>query len=223
MSEPTRPHRERERVKSLIDPATTAAVTMELQVGVVGRGSLVPALVEQVERAGTIAAAARVCRSARSVGARVVHCTAEHRADGAGATQNCRIFALGEKLRREGGTLPTEIGTAGAALVPDLGPEPSDVVVARMHGMTPFVSTSLDQMLRNMGIRTIVAMGVSVNVGMLGLCVNAVDLGYQVVLVRDGVAGVPAEYADAVIDNTLSLITTITTSEDLCALWEEAG
>lgn len=86
--------------------------------------------------------------------------------------------------------------------------------------MTPFMSTSLDQMLRNLGTRTVVATGVSVNIGVLGLCLNALDLGYRVVLVRDAVAGVPAEYADAVIDNTLSLIATITTSAELCSLWD---
>ena len=128
-------------------------------------------------------------------------------------------MALIAKLRREQG-LPTEIGTPGAVLVSELGPEPSDIVVPRMHGMTPFMSTSLDQMLRNLGTRTVVATGVSVNIGVLGLCLNALDLGYQVVLVRDAVAGVPAAYADAVIDNTLSLIAAITTSVELCSLWD---
>jgi nicotinamidase-related amidase len=211
--------RNQERVAALIDPSHTAVVTMELQQGVVGEGALLPALVERVAEAGTIVRAAQVCTAARAAGARVVHCTAEHRADGAGATENCRIFAMGEKLRREQGVVPTEIGTPGAALVPELGPEPSDVVVARMHGMTPFMSTSLDQMLRNMGITTIVATGVSVNVGILGLCINAVDLGYQVVLVRDAVTGLPADYADAVIEHTLSMLTTVTTADELCALW----
>ena len=209
-----------ERLRSLVDPSTTAVVTMELQQGVVGPDALLPELVQRVAEAETVEAAARVCQAARAVGARVVHCTAEHRADGAGATENAKIMALIGKLRREQGVLPTEIGTPGAALVAELGPEPADIVIPRMHGMTPFMSTSLDQMLRNLGTRTVVATGVSVNIGILGLCLNALDLGYQVVLVRDAVAGVPAEYADAVIDNTLSLIATITTSTELCSLWE---
>ncbi len=211
--------RQLERLRSLVDPSTTAVVTMELQQGVVGPDALLPELVQRVAEANTVEAAARVCQAARAVGARVVHCTAEHRADGAGATENAKIMALIGKLRREQG-LPTEIGTPGAALVPELGPEPADIVIPRMHGMTPFTSTSLDQMLRNLGTETVVATGVSVNIGILGLCLNALDLGYQVVLVRDAVAGVPAEYADAVIDNTLSLIATITTSTELCSLWE---
>jgi hypothetical protein len=34
------------------------------------------------------------------------------------------------------------------------------------------------------------------------------------------VCGVPAEYADAVIDNTLSLLATITTVDELTAVWD---
>lgn len=207
------------RLESLVDPTTTAVLTMELQNGVVGADAMLPALVDRVADAGTIAAAARVCVAARAVGSRVVHCTVEHRADGAGVTSNCAIFAMSEKLRREQGQVPTQVGTPGAALVAELGPEPEDIVVPRMHGMTPFTSTSLDQMLRNIGVTTVVATGVSVNLGMLGLCISAVDLGYQVVLVRDAVAGVPADYADAVIDNTLSLLATITTADELGDVW----
>lgn len=219
MSDQERQDKHRARLAGLVAPANTAVVTMELQRGIVGPGALLPALVERVAEAGTIDAAASVCAAARTAGARVVHCTAEHRADGAGATENCKIFAMAEKLRRTEGVVPTQIGSDGARLVEALGPEPDDVVMARMHGMTPFMSTSLDQMLRNLGVTTIVAVGVSVNLGMLGLCINGLDLGYQVVLVRDAVAGVPAEYADAVIDNTLSLITTITTSAELADVW----
>ena len=219
MDDDAKARRDRERLAALVDPAHTAVLTMELQQGVVGEGALLPALVERVAETGTIAQAARVCAAARAVGARVVHCTVEHRADGAGATENCKIFAMAGKLRREQGVVPTQIGTPGAAVVPELGPEPSDVVLARMHGMTPFMSTSLDQMLRNMGVTTVVATGVSVNIGILGLCINAVDLGYQVVLVRDAVAGLPADYADAVIEHTLSTLTTVTTADELGALW----
>ncbi|MCB0996716.1 MAG: cysteine hydrolase [Acidimicrobiales bacterium] len=209
----------RERLERLVDPSTTAVLTMELQRGIVGPTGMLPALVDQVAERGVLAAAGRVCDSARKAGARVVHCTAEFRPDGAGATENCKIFALGEKLRREQGLVPTAMGSEGARLAEELGPEPSDIIVPRMHGMTPFTSTSLDQMLRNLGVRTVVATGVSVNLGVLGMCLSALDLGYQIVLVRDAVAGVPEEYAQAVVDHTLSLITTITTSDELCSVW----
>jgi nicotinamidase-related amidase len=92
-------------------------------------------------------------------------------------------------------------------------------VVSRLHGMTPFTSTSLDQILRNLGIRTVVATGVSVNLGVFGMALSALDLGYQVVIPRDAVAGVPREYADAVLDNSLSLIATLTTAEQVVEAW----
>jgi biuret amidohydrolase len=48
---------------------------------------------------------------------------------------------------------------------------------------------------------------------------DAVNLGYQVVLVRDAVAGVPPSYADAVIENTLSLLATVVMTDDVVASW----
>ena len=50
---------------------------------------------------------------------------------------------------------------------------------------------------------------------------DAVNAGYQVVLPRDAVAGTPADYADAVIDNTLSLLATVTTTADVVKTWAE--
>ena len=48
---------------------------------------------------------------------------------------------------------------------------------------------------------------------------DAVNHGYQFVLPRDAVAGVPADYADAVIDNTLSLLATVTSTDAVVAAW----
>jgi nicotinamidase-related amidase len=112
------------------------------------------------------------------------------------------------------------MGTPGAELVPGLE-DPRDIVVPRLHGMTPFTSTSLDQILRNLGIRTVIATGVSVNLGVFGMAMTAMDVGYQVVIPRDAVAGVPREYADAVLDNSLALIATITTTDRIVEAWAD--
>ena len=58
------------------------------------------------------------------------------------------------------------------------------------------------------------------NVAIPNLVMEAVNRGFDVVLPRDAVCGIPAEYADAVIDNTLSLLATITTVEELATIWE---
>jgi len=207
------------RLAGLVAPGSVAVLTMELQNGVVGEGALMKALVDEVDRTGLRRTVGELCRVARSKNVPVVHCTAENRPDGIGATDNCKIFAMNARLRRETGSTPIDQGTPGARLVSELGPEPSDVVVSRIHGMTPFTSTSLDQILRNIGVRTVIVTGVSVNLGVLGTVISAIDLGYNVVLVRDGVGGVPTDYADAVIDNTLSLLATVCEAADVIGAW----
>ena len=208
-----------DRLRTLVAPAHTALLTMELQRGVVGSEAMFPALVERVDELGMLNTVGSLCASARSVGVRVVHCTVKNRADGAGGSVNCKVFAISDKLRREQGIDPIAEGTAGAELVPELGADERDIEVARIHGMTPFTSTSLDQILRNLGVATVVATGVSVNLGVLGMALGAVDLGYQVVIPRDAVAGVPAAYADDVLDHTLNLVATLTTTADVIAAW----
>ena len=206
--------RERAFLRRVVDPAATAVLTMELQNGVVGDGATLPDLVGEVRRVGLLDVVRRVCDAARLAGARVVHCTHVARPDGAGAATNCKLFALAERMRRETGHAATELDSPGADLVPGLE-DPRDIVVPRMTGMTPFTSTSLDQILRNLGITTVVATGVSINLGIIGMALTALDLGYQVVVVRDAVAGVPPEYAQAVVDNSLSMIATVVTADDL--------
>ena len=187
---------------------------MELQRGVAGDLSAHRELVEAAERAGVVPNTARLLGVARSLGIPVVHCTAEFRADRAGSAVNSQLLAA---MLRNPDHLLT--GTPAAELIPDLGPEPTDLVSPRYHGISPFTATSLDIWLRNLGVGTVVATGVSVNLGVLGLAIEAVNRGYRVVVPRDAVAGLPLEYADAVLDNTFPLISTLTTVDELIGAW----
>jgi nicotinamidase-related amidase len=200
-------------LRALLEPSRTAIVTSEVQNGVVGTPSALPALAE--------AAAAEMLPNlrtllpvARAAGVQVVHCTAYRRDDAKGANRNARLFN-GVK-RSAVGLLP---GTPAVEVVPDLGPEPEDLVLTRTHGLNPMGGTDLDPVLRNLGVTTLVATGVSVNIAVTNLVMDAVNLGYDVVLPRDAVAGLPREYADAVIDNTLALLATVCTTADLLEVW----
>jgi nicotinamidase-related amidase len=81
--------------------------------------------------------------------------------------------------------------------------------------------TDLDAVLRNLGVSTIVVVGVSLNIAIPNLVMDAVNAAYQVVVPRDAVAGIPADYGAAMIANTLSLLATITGTEDLLRAWDE--
>jgi biuret amidohydrolase len=198
---------------ALVAPAHTAVVTSECQQGVVGERSSLPELAAAAA-AGMIPNAARVCAAARTAGASVVHCVYGRRPDGRGSNTNARLFRALLKS-----PVQVEIGSDAAELLPELGPEPSDLVLSRMHGLNPMAGTDLDPVLRNLGVSTVVVTGVSVNVAITNLVMDSVNLGYQIVLVRDAVVGIPASYADSIIDNTLSLLATVVTTDQLVATW----
>jgi nicotinamidase-related amidase len=184
---------------ALIEPSTTAVLTMEMQRGVIGDLARLPDLADAVSAAGTVPAAARLLDGARAAGATVVHCLAAFNADRRGSQSNAPMF---EFAARQPDHLV--VGTPSTELVPELGPEPTDLIASRVHGMTPFMGTSLDPWLRNL---------------VFGLTVEAINLGYRVVIATDAVAGVPAEYAKAVLDNSLRVLATLRTVDQILAAW----
>lgn len=199
---------------ALVDPAHTVLVTQECQKGVIGERAALPQLAE-IARPTMIPNAARLAAAARAVGVPVVHCVAARRADGKGSNHNARLFH---------GMLKTPVpllpGSEAVEVVDEIGVDERDVVLTRLHGLGPMGGTDLDAVLRNLGATTVVGVGVSVNVGMLDFAMDAVNAGYQMVLPRDAVAGIPVEYAEAVLDNTLSLIATLPSTDDVLAVWE---
>ena len=199
-------------LRQLADPAHTALVTQEIQRGVVGDLSALPDLAAAARPA--LPRIARLAVAARRAGVAVVHCTAERRPDGRGANANARIFQY--MARAETKLLP---GSPAAGIVKEVPVEPSDLVLARLHGLSPFQGTELDFVLRNLGVRTLVGVGVSVNVAITNLAFDAVNSGYQVVIPRDAVAGWPQEYVELVFANTLGAIATIVGTEDVLAAW----
>ena len=199
----------------LADPRHTALLVMEMQRGVVGDLAKFPELVKACDERGVVANAARAAAAARAAGVRVVQCTAAFRADRAGShTDNCPFI---KGLLKD----PNHMleGTGAIEVVPELA-GPGDLESRRYHGFSPFTGTALDQTLRSLGVRTVVAIGLSLNLGIPGLCLEAVNLGYRVVVLTDAVAGMPAEYGDAVMANTISLLAARTTSAELAATWE---
>ncbi|MHB8511595.1 MAG: isochorismatase family protein [Actinomycetota bacterium] len=191
----------------------SALITHECQQSVIGESSVLPVLASAARE--IIDPVARLAKAARAASVPVVHCVAARRADGAGSNANARLFMAVRKAPVE--MLP---GSEAVTVVPEIGVQESDLVSTRLHGLSGMSGTDLDPLLRNLGAKTLVVTGVSVNVGILNVVMDAVNLGYNVVLPRDAIAGVPASYANDVIDNTLSLLATLTTSDEVCKIWQ---
>jgi nicotinamidase-related amidase len=198
-----------------IDLGRPAVLSMEMQRGVIGDRSRIRPLIEAVDAVGVVPNLAAMMRKARAAGITVVHCNAEFRADLKGSCRNSPLLAA---MTRK----PDHIleGSEGAEVDQRLEPSPEDIILRRFHGLSPFTGSTLDMTLRNLGVDTVIATGVSVNMGVLGMCIEASNFGYRVLLPRDAVAGFPADYSAAVIDNSLSLVATITDSATIIAALE---
>src|SRR5437763_1105085 len=177
-----------------------AVCCMEMQRGIVGDLSTVPATAEAVRDSGMIDRLAAFLQAARRNRWPVVHCSAMFRADGIGSFDNMPMV---EKLRATPGHL--QVGTPSVEVLPELWDE-GDVVSPRYHGISPFGGTGLDVLLRSVRTETVVAVGVSLNRGIPGMTMEAINHGYSVIVPRDCVAGYPASYGDLVIEHTLAAI-----------------
>jgi nicotinamidase-related amidase len=203
-------------LRTLVTPAHTALVLQEVQNGVVGDLSALPALADAAKAVDLVRNCARLAAAARAIDVPVFHCTAETRADMKGANRNARLF-MGVKKS----AVRLVPGSDAVQVPEEIGVDPGDVVLPRYQGLGPMSGTQLDPMLRHLGVTTIVGVGVSVNIGMTNFAFDAVNHGYQMVMPRDAVAGVPPEYATAVLDNTLSLVATLTTTDAVLEAWRD--
>ncbi len=201
-------------LSTLIAPGHTALVTQECQRAVIGDLSALPELAASA-REGMIDNVASLCAAARSAGVPVIHCLAERRPDARGANANARIFGYMAKSAH-----PLHPGSEAAALVPEIEVAESDIVLSRLHGLSPFHGTELDFVLRNLGVTTLIGVGVSVNVAITNLAFDAVNSSYQMVIPRDAVAGFPDDYVEAVFANTLGAVATVVTTEQVLGAWK---
>lgn len=201
-------------LRELVRPATTVLLTQECQRGVVGPDSMIPALAEAARTSGALANVTRLVHAARAANVGVLHALAARRRDGRGANTNARLFV---SVARE----PNQQWLDSDAALPleEFGPDDSDLTSTRLHGLSPIFGQDVDGLLRNLGCRTLIIVGVSTNVAIPNAVFDAVNLGYQVVLPVDAVAGVPVGYSDTIIRNSLSLVATTTSTDEVLACW----
>ncbi|MFC9843016.1 cysteine hydrolase [Streptomyces sp. NPDC060223] len=204
-----------EQLSELLDPVTTVLLTVECQQGVVGQDSALPELAKEARSSGALVNVAKLVAAAHESGVQVIHAIAERRPDGRGANRNARLFRAAERLPVQQLT-----GTTAVRIVPPIEVAEEDFVVRRLHGLSPITGTDVDALLRNLGCRTLVVTGVSANVAIPNTVFDAVNRGYTAVVPADAIAGVPSDYTPVMIRNTLSLVATITSTDDVLACFK---
>ncbi|MDT0468186.1 cysteine hydrolase [Streptomyces gibsoniae] len=201
-----------EQLSELLEPRTTVLMTVECQQGVVGPDSALPELARQARSSGALANVARLVAAAHQGGIQVIHAIAERRPDGRGANRNARLFHAAERL-----PVRQLSGSAAVRVAAPIEVTEEDFVVRRLHGLSPLAGTEVDALLRNLGCRTLIVTGVSANVAIPNTVFDAVNHGYTAVVPADAIAGVPPDYTPAMIRNTLALVATVATTDEVLA------
>ncbi|MDW6058307.1 isochorismatase family protein [Streptomyces sp. FXJ1.4098] len=207
----------RENLSELLTPATCALLTVECQRGVVGPDGALPELAAAARETGALDTVARLVSAAHDTPVQVLHAVAERRADGRGANRNARLFRAAERL-----PVRQLSGSEAVRIAEPIPVAAEDLIVRRLHGLSPIAGTDVDALLRNLGCRTLVITGVSANVAIPNAVFDAVNLGYTAVVPADAIVGVPVDYTPAVIRNTLALVATVTTAEEIIACWRRS-
>lgn len=205
-------------LRQLLKPATTVLLTQECQRGVLGPRSMLPELAAAARESGALNNAARLVHAARAARAGVIHALAGRRPDGRGASTNARLF-VGVARNHD----QQWLGTDATLPVEEFGADDWDITSTRLHGLSPIAGQDVDGILRNLGCRTVVIVGVSANVAIPNAVLDAVNLGYQVVLPVDAIAGLPHRYTQEIVSHTLSLVATTVSTHEVLACWPKAA
>ena len=201
-------------IAPLLTPSQCAVLVFECQEGVVGENSSLPTLRKAVVESNMIPTLASFLDRAREAGLHIFHCTAHKRADGIGNPYNTPL-EMRMRAQQDGDGAP-QVGE----IVPELALQPGDVEIRREHGMTGFYGSPLDGYLRNTGTRTVIMTGVSVNVGVMGTTIDAVNHGYSVVVPTDCVAGDPPEYAEQALRYSIRNVAFLSTADEIARHWD---
>jgi len=152
-----------------LTPARTALVVIDLQRGT----AAMPAAPHPAS--DVVAHAAAIAHALRAAGGTVVLVRVTPSTDGRDALRPRTDMPASHP-----GPRPPD----WAEIVPELGPEPGDLVITKRQ-WGAFYGTELDLQLRRRGIDTILLAGISTNVGVESTARDAFERGYEQVFVED--------------------------------------
>ena len=153
----------------MIDKTNTALVVIDLQKGIVGIQT------QPYPSSAVVANAVKIAQAFRKNQMPVFLVRVTPSADGKDALHPIVDTTMQMNIPR-----PLD----WAEIVPELGPEPGDIVITKRQ-WGAFYVTELDMQLRRRKIETIVLCGISTNAGVESTARFAYEYGYQQIFVED--------------------------------------
>jgi nicotinamidase-related amidase len=191
------------------DPSRTALLIIDMQNDTVHPDGAYATFGAAAHAASqnVIANVGAVLDAARAAGAPVFHTRiVVHPIAGLGG-QNAPIFRM---LAPD----TFKLGSWGAAIVDEIIPSEDEVVLDRIR-MNAFGGTSMDIMLRNLGVTGLVVVGAWTNMAVEHTVREAADHGYEVTVVSDATSSLSDDWQQAALGYALTNIATITTTAEV--------
>jgi len=189
-----------------IDPATTALVLVDLQRGIVAARTF------PLEGTEVVARAARLAAACREAGVTVILVHVDPGPDG----------LLFPRVQADQPRPPMKPPADFAELMPELGRQPSDVVVTK-HQPNAFYNTDLEVQLIRRGIRTIMLGGISTNVGVEATARSAHERAYEQIFVSDVMAARDGEMHDHAVRRVLPTMGRVRSLDAVLAALQHEG
>ncbi len=188
----------------------TALIIQDMQNDVVSEGgafadSGAPA---HAKSQNVVANLRMLAQAARKAGVPVIHVHYIVNPGAPGVKQNAPIFW---GIR---GNSAVVRGTWGAEPVAGLEPEKGDFMIEKTR-MNGFYNTDLDNLLRGLGVETIIITGAWTNMSVEHSARHGADAGYQVVVASDGTSTIDDEWQHAALNYALTNIATVSTCEEI--------
>ncbi len=208
-----------------VQPATTALIVIDMQRDFLDpRGYIGQSGVDVSPLRAAIPNVCRLLEAAREAGVRVIHTREGHRPDLAdlNPAKARRAARVGASIGSRGplGRLLVR-GEPGHAIVDELAPVPSEVVIDK-PGFGAFYATDLELVLRAWGVTALTLAGVTTDICVHSTLREAVDRGFECQTVGDACAAAdPAIHAAMLqcISGEGGILGHVVSTGDVVAAW----
>lgn len=211
-------HQVRETLDEVLDPAITALVVVDMQVGGLStEGAMGSAGHDVSMMAEALEGSARAIAAARENGVPVVHIRVGNLPNG-DSSPGAWLRAL--QLQSNGPIDLTQLSVDGdpaTEFAPECRPEPGEVVISKRRP-SAFFNTELAQVLRTKGIESVAIVGVSTSICIEATLRDATHHDFYAVLLEDATGDYERDIHEAAM-KVMRARNDVTTVAEAAAIW----
>jgi nicotinamidase-related amidase len=165
---------------------------------------------KEIARQGMVPRMAKLLDAVRSAGGTVIYLNVGHSEDSREVVKNSPLFLAASKVHA------FVRGTRGAEVIDELRPQKDDFEVEHPR-ISGFFATQLDMLLRARNIHTVAVAGTATNVAVDTTVRDALQLGYNTILLEDCCCSSEPKFHDAALMTLRVLATWVASADEFVA------